>query len=320
MDVSIIIVNWNTKELLRDCLDSVYRQTSDIHFETIVIDNASTDSSIEMVKRDFPQVVLIENSQNKGFAAGNNQGMAIARGRYVLLLNSDTVILDGAIQKTLSFADRKPVAAVIGCRVLNPDRTLQLTCFMFPGLLNLILSSTYLYKVFPKSRFFGRERMSWWDRSEVREVEVVTGCFMLVRREAMEQVGLMDEGYFMYAEETDWCYRFHRAGWKNLFFPGAEIIHLGGGSSRLRRHEMTLNLLQSVLLFYKKHKGLFQYTLACCLLIAFFLLRIPYWLVRALLLSEDRRFSFQKARTYGIGAYTAFLMIFRRRVNYNQVS
>lgn len=320
MDVSIIIVNWNTKDILRDCLDSVYRQTTDIDFETIVIDNASTDSSIEMVKRDFPQVVLIENSQNKGFAAGNNQGMAIARGRYVLLLNSDTVILDGAIQKTLAFADRKPVAAGVGCRVLNPDRTLQLTCFMFPSLLNLILSSTYLYKVFPNSRFFGRERMSGWDRSEVREVDVVTGCFMLVRREAMEQVGLMDEGYFMYAEETDWCYRFHRAGWKNLFFPGAEIIHLGGGSSRLRRHEMTLNLLQSVLLFYKKHKGLFQYTVACCLLIAFFLLRIPYWLVRALLRPEERRFSFQKARTYWAGAYTAFVMIFRRRVNYNQVS
>ena len=126
-----------------------------------------------MIKSDFERVVLLENAQNKGFATANNQGMAVAKGRYVLLLNSDTVVLDGAIAKTVGFADAHLRAGVTACRVLNPDRTLQPTCFMFPSILNMFLSSTYLYKLFPRSRFFGRERMTWWDRSDVRQVDVL---------------------------------------------------------------------------------------------------------------------------------------------------
>lgn len=155
VNVSVVIVNWNTKELLFDCLISIYEQTHDIEYEIIVVDNGSNDGSAAIVKAEFPRVILIENSENRGFAAANNQGMAIAKGRYVLLLNSDTVILDNAIGRTISFADAYPEAAVVGCRVLNPDKTLQPTCFMFPSLLNMILSSSYLYKLFPKSTFFG---------------------------------------------------------------------------------------------------------------------------------------------------------------------
>jgi GT2 family glycosyltransferase len=207
-EVSVVVVNWNTQDILRDCLKSIYEQAGEIDLEVIVIDNASTDGSVEMVKKDFPQVTLIENSQNRGFAAANNQGIDISKGRYVLLLNSDTVVLDNAIAKTVAFADSHPKAAIVGCRVLNPDQTLQPTCFMFPSILNMLLSSTYLYKIFPKSKFFGREQMTWWDRSDVREVDVVTGCFMLIRRKAIQQVGTMDEQFFMYGEETDWCYRW----------------------------------------------------------------------------------------------------------------
>jgi GT2 family glycosyltransferase len=160
LDVSIIIVNWNTKDLLQNCLRSTLEQAGDVDYEIVVVDNASSDGSAEMVKQIFPQVKLIENTENHGFAAANNQGMAIAQGRYVLLLNSDTVILDNAIAKTVAFADDHPDAAVVGCRVLNPDRTLQPTCFMFPSLLNMLLSTIYLNKLFSKSRFFGRERMT----------------------------------------------------------------------------------------------------------------------------------------------------------------
>jgi len=231
VDVSIIIVNWNTREIACDCLKSVYEQTQHMSFEVIVVDNGSSDGSVEMVKNEYPRVILIENLENVGFAAANNQGMALAKGRYILLLNSDTVILDNAISKAISFSDTHPEAAVVGCRVLNPDRTLQLSCSMFPSLLNWVLFITYLYKLFHKNKFFGRERMSWWARNDIQEVEVVTGCFMLVRREAIEQVGMMDERFFMYAEEIDWCYRFRMAGWKNLFTPDAEIIHLGGVSA-----------------------------------------------------------------------------------------
>ncbi len=230
-DVSVIIVNWNTSDLLRQCLHSVFAQTSSIECEVIVVDNGSTDGSVEMVRQEFPRVNLLANYENRGFAAANNQGIAIAKGRYVLLLNSDTIVLDRAIERTIAFADDHSDTAVTGCRVLNSDRSLQYTCFMFPSILNSLLLATYLPRLFPRSGFFGRERMTWWSRNDTREVDVVTGCYMLVRREAVDEVGLMDERFFMYAEETDWCYRFKAKGWKNRFTPGAEIIHIGGASA-----------------------------------------------------------------------------------------
>lgn len=305
MDVSIIIVNWNTRDILRDCLKSVYEQTKSVSFEVIVVDNASTDGSVEMVKNDFPQVSLVENSENKGFAAANNQGMAIAKGRYVLLLNSDTVVLDNAIAKTVLFADDYPEAAVVGCRVLNPDKTLQPTCFMFPSLLNMILSSTYLYKLFPRSQFFGRERMSWWDRGDIREVDVVTGCYMLVQKKAIDQIGMMDETFFMYAEEMDWCWRFKSAGWKVMYTPDAQIIHLGGQSSQQVKPQMIMQLRGSILLFFSKHKNWSIYYSACLLVALFFFLRLPYWLSRAFFFSSERQYCIQTARIYAIGIVKA---------------
>lgn len=307
LDVSIIIVNWNTRDILRDCLRSVYDQTQDISFEVIVVDNASNDSSPAMIKTQFPQVILVENLKNKGFAAANNQGMTVAKGRYVLLLNSDTVVLDNAVAKTVAFADSHSEAAVIGCRVLNPNRTLQPTCFMFPFLLNIFLGSTYLYKLFPKSKFFGREQMTWWDRSNVMGVDVVTGCFMLVRRKALEQIGSMDERFFMYGEETDWCYRFKKAGWKILFTPDAEIIHLGGASTEQVKPEMTLQLRGSILLFIKKHRGRLAYVFACILVSLFFLIRVPYWLTMAFVSANNKCSSMERAKTYGIGALKSLI-------------
>jgi len=298
IDVSIIIVNWNTRDILRDCLKSVYEQTQDIEYEIIVVDNGSTDGSTAMVKTGFPQVILIENKENRGFAAANNQGIRIAKGRYVLLLNSDTVILDNAISKTISFADAHLEVAVVGCRVLNPDRTLQPTCFMFPSILNMFLSSSYLYKLLPRSRFFGRERMTWWNRSDVREVDVVTGCFMLVRREAVEQVGVMDEQFFMYGEETDWCYRFKQARWKVVFAPMAQIIHLGGKSSQQVRVEMAVQIRISILQFMKKHYNWLSHRMACLLIIAFLVFRLPFWCGIALFSRKRRRESSLRVKSY----------------------
>lgn len=231
IDVSVIVVNWNTRDMLRACLASAFAETRAATMEMIVVDNASADGSVEMVAREFPQAILIANSDNRGFAAANNQGLAIARGRYVLLLNSDTVVLDRAIEKTIAFADQHPDTAVTGCRVLNGDMTLQESCFMFPSLLNGFLAATYLYKVFPRSRFFGREFMTWWRRDDTREVDAVTGCYMLVNRKAIDEVGPLDDRFFLYYEETDWCYRFKARGWKNRFMPYAQIIHYGGGSA-----------------------------------------------------------------------------------------
>jgi GT2 family glycosyltransferase len=305
VDVSVIIVNWNTRDMLRDCLRSVYEQTQQVSFEIVVIDNASQDGSVDMVRREFPAVVLIPNPENRGFAAANNQGMEVAHGRYVLLLNSDTLVLGEALARTVQFADAHPQAAVVGCRVLNPDRSLQPTCFLYPSLLNMVLSSTYLYKLWPRSRFFGRERMTWWDRNDVRDVDVVTGCFMLVRREAIDRVGVMDDHYFVYGEETDWCYRFKAAGWRVLFTPDAEIVHFGGASSRRVAYQMKLQLYGSILRFLRKHRPRVVYSLACLLCALFFLIRVPYWLGRAVVSRGDRRACYRMARTYATGAFRA---------------
>jgi len=281
MDVSIVIVNWNTCDILRDCLASIYENNIGVKFEVIVVDNASSDGSQEMIQEQFPQAIVIANKTNRGFAAANNQGIAVSHGQYVLLLNSDTVILDDAIDKMVAFADTQSKAGMVGCRVLNPDRSLQRSCFMFPSVLNTALWVSYLFKVFPRSRFFGRDRMTWWDGDDVREVDVLTGCFMLVRREAMEQVGPMDEQFFMYFEETDWCYRFKKSGWKVMFTPNADIVHLGGASSKKVRTGMVNQWRKSMLLYYKKHKSLLAYISAWVLIMLFFLTRVPYWRLKA---------------------------------------
>lgn len=264
VDVSIIIVNWNTRDLLRDCLESIYAQTQSISFETIVIDNASSDGSTEMIRQKFPQVIRIENQENRGFAAANNQGMQISKGRYVLLLNPDTIVLDGAIQKAVEYAESHPDAAVVGCQVWLNENEIQKTCFAFPSFQTALFRAIGLEKLFPKSVLFGREKMGWWDRTSDRDVDVVSGMFMLVGRAAIAQVGLMDEAYFVYAEETDWCYRFRKAGWRCVFTPSARIIHRDGGGKSTEQISVKMYVQQqkSLLIFYRKQRGWLSWVIA----------------------------------------------------------
>jgi GT2 family glycosyltransferase len=285
-DVSIIVVNWNTHDLLRSCLESVYAQSTTIKCEVIVVDNGSSDGSVEMVRKDFNQVNLLANPDNRGFAAANNQGIEVAKGRYILLLNSDTIVLDRAIEKTVAFADRHADTAVTGCRLLNPDHTMQNSCFMFPSILNWFLFSTYLYRLFPQSHFFGREQMTWWPRNDSREVDVVTGCYMLVRKEAIDQVGPMDERFFMYAEETDWCYRFKAKGWKNRFTPDAEIIHIGGASAVKLGAQRAQLTNRSFVRYMFKHWSKPRAKIGVCMLALFYLSRLTV-LMPKLLFDRD---------------------------------
>lgn len=256
-DVSVIIVNWNTREMLRDCLSSLYQQTVGVALEALVIDNASSDESGAMVQREFPRAMLIQNSRNRGFAAANNQGIRLARGRYILLLNPDTIILDNAVGKMVAFADGHRDIGVLGCQVLESDHQIQRTCFAFPSPLNILLEQTGLARMRPRSRFFGRAWMGWWNRQSQQDVDVVSGMFMLVRRDALEGVGVMDEAYFVYAEEADWCYRFRQAGWRCVFAPVARIIHLDGGGKSTRQvsARMHVQLQKSLLHFHRKHYG-----------------------------------------------------------------
>jgi GT2 family glycosyltransferase len=319
MDVSIIIVAWNVKDLLQSCLKSVYEQTKAVEFEVIYVDNASEDGSVDMVAKEFPEVNVITNNENKGFIEANNQGIEVAKGRYVLLLNSDTIVLDNAIAKSVAFADAHPRAAVVGCRVLNPDRTLQRSCFMYPSALNTFLSATYLYKILPKNRFFGREHMTWWDYEDVREVETVCGCFSLVRSEAIKQVGLMDKTYFVYGDDPDWCYRFKKNGWKVMFTPEPQIIHYGGQTTDQMADEFKLQLCGSKLTFIKLHRSATEFEFARLFTSLFFLLRVPYWLVMALFRTGQKRRSAQITKTYMIGCVYCLVSWKRLLMNREEV-
>lgn len=267
MDLSIVIVNWNTRDMLFDCLSSVYAGLGDLRAEVWVVDNASEDTSVAMVKECFPQAILIENKDNRGFAAANNQALVKATGRHVLLLNSDTIVLGEVLPASVAWLDAHPDVGVMGCRVLNEDRTLQMTCSQFPSLLNLTLQALTLNRL--PGAFFDRYRMTRWERRDERDVDVVSGCYMLVRRSAMQQVGVLDEQFFFYGEETDWCRRFADAGWRLTFAPVGEIVHLGGGSVRKLSHRRDVLLTAGTVRLHRKHFGWLGGA-ACWLLLAGF--------------------------------------------------
>ncbi len=255
VDVSIVIVSWNTRDILRDCLNSILAASGNVAFEIIVVDNDSSDGSADMVASEFPAVSVIRSKINAGFAAANNQGIARSSGRYVLLLNSDTIVTDGAIAKAVAFADANPKAGLVGCQTRCPNGDIQYNCYLFPSLLNLALSLTKLQFLFWYKPFFGRYRLGWWDYQSEREVDGIAGCFMLARKTAIDQVGPMSEEYFMYSEDTDWCWRFHRAGWNVLYTPAPVIVHFGGCSTSQAATDMHLLERRSLLMFMEKKSG-----------------------------------------------------------------
>ena len=254
-DLSIAIASWNTRDLLGRCLESVYASSAGLSFETIIVDNASDDGSADMVASRYPDVKLIQSKVNLGFAAACNLAFKHSAGRYFLLLNSDTVVLDGALKAMVEFMDGHPDAGAAGCRLLNRDGSLQRSCSRFPGLTTELFDALYLSKLFPRSRLFGAYSMSYWDFDEVREVDFAGGSCLIVRRDAIEEVGLLDESFFMYAEEADLCYRLWERGWKVYYFPDARVIHLGGGSARRYGGDILLQLYVGRNRFVRKHRG-----------------------------------------------------------------
>jgi len=246
MDLSIIIVNWNTSGLLRQCLNSIFDTGSRFSFEIIVVDNASSDDSVSMVEADFPSVILIKNTQNMGFAPANNQGMSIARGRYFMLLNSDTIVLPGALDALMQVADAHPDVGVIGPQLLNMDHTVQESWSSFPSLLSELLGRNF------------RVSRPISDVPHAHDVDWVGGACMLVRTKTVQDVGQLDSDYFFYSEEMDWCYRIRRKNWKIWYLTSAQIHHLGGGSSDRASLKQLLLLYRGKLLYFKKHHGWFR--------------------------------------------------------------
>ena len=313
IDVSIIVVNWNTREVLKTCLRSVFANIDEASAEVIVVDNGSNDGSAEMVADAFPQVRLICNQDNRGFAAANNQGIHIARGKYVLLLNSDTEVLGDVISKSVDYLDQHSEVGVMGCRVLNGDGSPQLTCSRFPTLINLALLASGLSR-FARPKFFGRYQIRTWERDSERDVDTVTGCYMLVRQTALEQVGTLDETFFFYGEETDWCKRFMNAGWKLRFAPVGEIIHYGSLSSRRCNHHRDLMLTRGLLRFHYKHGGRVPTAMAWCILGSFCALRSAYWSVNAALTNTEAA---SKRRTHFLRVLRDFNTVWPREVEVN---
>ncbi|WP_026369860.1 glycosyltransferase family 2 protein [Kallotenue papyrolyticum] len=252
VDVSIILVSWNTRDLLLACLESLPAAIGDLRADVWVVDNASRDDSVAAVRSRYAHVRLIENRTNLGFAAANNQAIRGGAGRYVLLLNSDTVAAPDSIELLVRFADDHPRVGAVGGQLLNADGSFQASRARFPSLWSETLNVTGLGR-----RLYGPWYPGYGPRHSRHpcRADVLPGACMLVRRAAIEQVGPMDEDYFMYSEETDWCLRLHRAGWELWYLPDARILHHGGQSTQQAREPMIAALYRSKVRFFRKHYG-----------------------------------------------------------------
>ncbi len=251
IDLTVVIVNWNTRELLRNCLASLRDNTSALVLETFVVDNGSTDDSVEMVRADFPEVIVVENGRNLGFARANNVALRRARGRFFLLLNSDTIVNKGALEGLLSTMEADPSIGIAGLQLLNEDGTLQNSLCNAPTLLTE-LGNKSLLRIINPGRYPGKEHRF----SQPIEVESVIGACLMARREAVEQVGLLDEDYFFFLEETDWCARMQGAGWKVVHDPRYTIYHLQGRSAKKVNVRARIEYWRSRYTYFRKHSKL----------------------------------------------------------------
>jgi GT2 family glycosyltransferase len=285
MDLSIIIVNWNTRALLKACLESVENHLDGLAAEIIVVDNASTDGSVETVKKHFPNVRLVANSENRGFAAANNQGFRMSLGKKVLLLNSDTLVHGDVLSCSIRYMDENPDVGMMGCKVLNDDGSTQLTCSQFPTFTNLLIQTFGANRI--GGSFFSRYQMLDWDRDNERDVDVVSGCYLMVRSEVIAEIGFLDENFFCYGEETDWCRRCREAGWRLKFAPVGTITHFGSGTTRKLNHKRDLMLTEGTIRLHLKHNGPLSAVLVWMLLLVFNCSRSIFWTLRTFVDSNE---------------------------------
>jgi len=295
MDLSIIIVNWKVKKLLNRCLNSIFSCLTGQDFEVIVVDNASGDGSEEMVKENFPQVKLIVNKSNLGFAKGCNQGIRIARGRYLFLLNPDTQLTNNIQEKIIGFMESHPEVGVGGCYLYYPDGRGQTSFYKFTSLTNHSGRAFLLYSFLPKNSLtapffsdFLRDNQS---------IDRVTGGAMVVRRQAFEEVGLFDESYFLYYEDEDLCYRMRQGGWKIASIPETKVIHHHNKSGEKNIRSTIFSSYRSQLLFFRKFNPFYKVLVFRAIQSAAVSIRCPYWFFRFLANPDQREFS-EKSLAY----------------------
>lgn len=268
--VSIVIVNWKTPELLAGCIRSLTKDPAwKSDFEFLIVDNNSGDGSVEMLRKEFPFATTIANSDNVGFARACNQVIPDSRGKYVLLLNPDTVATGTVISDLADYMDANPNCGGAGPKILNPDGSLQLSCRRsFPTPAVAFFRFTYLSVLFPNHPAFAKYNITYADPDTQIEVDALSGSCMMVRREAIDEIGLLDEDIFMYGEEIDWCWRLKQAGWTVNYVPSSPVYHYHGASSRFRRVGATINLHKGMEVFYRKHQAKSHSALFNCLVYA----------------------------------------------------
>jgi GT2 family glycosyltransferase len=253
MLLSVIIVSWNTRELTRRCLQSLKDDLGDLDAEVFLIDNDSHDGTADMVAKEHPWVKLIANDSNRGFAAANNQALHVCTGQNILLLNPDTEVRSGAISTLLQFFEKHPQCGVVAPQLLNTDGTIQRSCRQFPTFMGMFYELIGLSKLFPQRQKFREYKMLDWNHDDERQVDQPEGACLLIRRSVIEQVGMLDEGYFMLFEEVDWCYRIKKQGWQIWFTPTAQVVHHYGQSIKQVKPKMILSSHRGMYRFWWKH-------------------------------------------------------------------
>ena len=254
MRLSVVFLSYNTRDLTEQALRTVLDAAEGVEVEIFVVDNASHDGSADMVAEKFPAVKLLRNEDNVGFAAGNNVALRQVVGEYVLIINTDTIVRRDTLRALAGFLDEHPEVGACGCKILDPDGTLQLDSRRgFPSPMAAFCKMSGLSRLFPDHPSISRYHMTYLDPEQTAEVEVLSGSCMMVRKAAMDQVGLLDEDYFMYGEDIDWCYRIHKAGWKIFYVPTTEIIHFRGESGRGAPLRILYRKSQAMSIFVNKH-------------------------------------------------------------------
>ncbi len=252
--ISIAIVSYNVREFLYQCLLSVSRASANLEAEILIVDNASVDGSVQMVKQNYPAARLIENKQNVGFAAANNQALKQATGEFFVMLNPDTIVQEDTFEKLISFFDKTPDAGIAGCKILNPDGSFSVDSrHSIPSPMTALWKMFGLNRLFPGSKIFGRYNMTYLDADEIAPVDAISGSFMMFRNNVFLEAGGLDEDYFMYCEDIDLCYRVAHNGWKVYYVPETNIIHYKGESTKKNNIDYVINFNRSLYLFYKKH-------------------------------------------------------------------
>ncbi|MBS1709419.1 MAG: glycosyltransferase family 2 protein [Armatimonadetes bacterium] len=252
-DLSVTICSWNTVNDLRDCLASLRAFRDEANFEVVVVDNASSDGSADMVAAEFPEFRLLRQTKNLGFTGGHNLAIAERKGHDVALLNSDTVVHPGAIRTLTSYFKEHPEAGIIGPKLLNPDGSLQFSCRRFPNPVAAAFRNTFLGRMFPNNKYVREYLMQDWEHEQPREVDWLSGAALFARGEVVDKVGVLDDSLFMFCEDVDWCKRTWQAGWKVVYVPEAVITHAIGRSTDKVANKMIVRFHRSMFRYYMKH-------------------------------------------------------------------